>query len=405
MKKSWLITCLINFCIAASMGVILRYVYVNPLNINYAYLIHGHSHTAMLGWIYLMLYSFIFHYFIPKNQSLEKKYNQLFWITQLSIIGMIFSFPFQGYALVSIFFSTLHIFCSYYFCYRVWKDHETDTSSEKKVLLTALLFMMFSTIGVWCLGPVATTGGKGSAFYQVAIQFFIHFQFNGWFTFGVIAIFLNQFQKIKCDLNTSVFNWFFYSLITATFLNFALPISWYISIPTLQWINQLGLLAQLISSIAFILLIRPHYKKLIEQSAFITKLLYCFALISFILKTGIQFVTFFPKIAILSHTIRNFVIGFIHLSMLGLITGFLFAFITGISLFNSENKISKAGLNLFMICFVITEILLFTQGAFFYLGKGMLPYYYIILLIASIGLPAGTLLFVIPFFKSKKSIL
>ena len=68
MKKSWLIVCFINFFIASLMGLLLRLMYVAPVKwVNFPFLMHGHSHTAMLGWVYLMLYGLIVHCFIPEE--------------------------------------------------------------------------------------------------------------------------------------------------------------------------------------------------------------------------------------------------------------------------------------------------------------------------------------------------
>ena len=154
MKKSWLIVCFINFFIASLMGLLLRLMYVAPVKwVNFPFLMHGHSHTAMLGWVYLMLYGLIVHCFIPKESQKKLIYNRLFWVTQITVLGMMINFPIQGYALFSISFSTLHIFCSYYFCRLVWKDAQPATLPEKQLLKTALFFMVFSTLGVWCLGP------------------------------------------------------------------------------------------------------------------------------------------------------------------------------------------------------------------------------------------------------------
>lgn len=396
MRKSWLVTCLINFCFAASMGTLLRYVYIHPVAVNYAYVLHGHSHTAMLGWVYLMLYSFIFHYFIPKRTALKQKYNRLFWVTELSIVGMLISFPLQGYALLSLFFSTSHIFCSYYFCYSVWRDKEIQHPIARRMLCTALLFMLFSTIGVWCLGPIMAMGGKSSAIYQVAIQFFIHFQFNGWFVFGILAL---LFQRMGGGIgilcNRQVFNWFYYSFIIATLLTFALPVSWYIPLPILQRINQVGLLMQLISAVAFFKLIVPLFKGFMKSLQPFTRFLYQLGFFVLLLKTGMQSMTFFPEIALLPHSIRNFTIGFVHLSMLGLVTGFLMAFSSELKYFYIQANTTKLGLSLFGICFVITELLLFIQGAFFYWGVAMIPGYYSLLFSISLGLPLGLLLMIV----------
>ncbi|MCB0446175.1 MAG: hypothetical protein KDD03_01425, partial [Gelidibacter sp.] len=175
MQKKFILVCLLNFLVAASMGLVLRYVFIQPLSLNFRFLTHGHSHVAMLGWVYLMLYLLIVHHFIPDKKPI---YNRLFWITQLAVVGMMISFPLQGYAAISISFSTLHIFCSYYFVRLVWQHHKTTSLPARYLLKACLLFMLLSTIGVWCLGPAVATLGQTSAFYQIAIQFFLHFQFN-----------------------------------------------------------------------------------------------------------------------------------------------------------------------------------------------------------------------------------
>lgn len=153
---------------------------VLPNNFNYTFLLHAHSHTVMLGWCYLAVYTFIVAHFLPKDFQNKPKYNRLFWLTQFSVVGMAVTFPITGYALYSIIFSTLHILCSYYFVYQIFKDHQSTSIIETKLLKTALIFMLVSTIGVWFLGPIASSGAKDSPFYNTAIQFFQHFQFNRW---------------------------------------------------------------------------------------------------------------------------------------------------------------------------------------------------------------------------------
>lgn len=49
MQKKLVIICLINFLVAALMGLALRFTFITPININYRFLTHAHSHVAMLG--------------------------------------------------------------------------------------------------------------------------------------------------------------------------------------------------------------------------------------------------------------------------------------------------------------------------------------------------------------------
>jgi len=381
------------------MGLFLRFVFVFPVGINFRYLMHAHSHVAMLGWVYLMLFSFIVHYFIPKP---SKAYSRLFWITEIAVVGMMLSFPFQGYAAISITFSTLHIFCSYYFFRLVWKDQAGNDLPERALLKTALLFMLLSTIGIWCLGPAVATMGNQSAFFNIAIQFFLHFQFNGWFLFAVLAIFFKLLSRLGHKIDLKKFKWFFRSLIFATILTMALPVSWYAFHPILLWINGLGILFQLAAAVFFVILLKPIWPFFLPQISVLAKLMLGFALICFALKIGMQTTSLFPEIAQLSAQIRNFVIGFIHLLMLGVITGFLFAFLLQNKFINPESKLVKWGIASFLTGFLSTELLLFIQGGMYYFGIGSIPHYYPGLFVFSAFLAVGILLIATSVFRNFK---
>ncbi|PVX45089.1 hypothetical protein C8C85_0859 [Flavobacterium sp. 103] len=403
MRKSWVLVCFINFFIASLMGLLLRWMYVAPIEgVNFQFLMHGHSHVAMLGWVYLMLYCLIFHFFVPEEAQQKTIYNRLFWVTELAVVGMMIDFPAQGYAFVSILFSTLHIFCSYYFCYLIWKDAKPATFPEKRMLRTALFFMIFSTLGVWCLGPAVGIMGKASAFYQIAIQFFLHFQFNGWFMFAVLALF---FKQSKINIEEKKFREFYNLFVTATVLTLALPVSWSLSNPIFYWINAIGVTIQLISFILFVLLIQPHFQDFFAPLSPLEKTVYRFALCSLALKIIIQLVVLVPELAQVSHEIRNFVIGYIHLTMLGIITGFLFGFAFQNGFLNPENTLQKWGVKIFLLGFVATEILLFLQGTWLFLQSGAFPNYYQNLFLSSIFLPTGLLLLTIGVFKLKSKII
>lgn len=400
MKKSWLLACFFNFFIAAMMGLLLRLMYILPFEgLNFQFLMHGHSHIAMLGWVYLTLYCLIIHFFVPEEIQQKPIFNRLFWITEVAVIGMMLDFPVQGYAFVSILFSTLHIFCSYYFVYLIWKEAKPATFPEKKMLRTALLFMVISTFGVWCLGPAVGLLGKSSAFYQICIQFFLHFQFNGWFQFAVLALF---FKQSKLDLELKKFQLCYTLFVTATIMTLALPISWYLSNPFFYWINAFGVALQLTAAIIFIKITKGKLVAFFATLSVLEKTIYRFALFSLALKIIIQLVVLVPELAQVSHVIRNFVVGYIHLTMLGIITGFLFGFVLQNSFLSFQNRMTKWGIQLFLFGFVATEILLFLQGIWLFLKNGTFPNYYQNLFIASIALPIGILLIIFSLFNPKK---
>ncbi|WP_179374770.1 hypothetical protein [Winogradskyella wichelsiae] len=394
MPKKLVVICLINFLIAAVMGLALRFSFLESIGLNYRFLTHAHSHVAMLGWVYLMLFTLFVHYFIPEK---PKIFNRLFWLTEFAVVGMMISFPFQGYAIISISFSTLHIFCSYYFVYLIFKHQKVNSLVSRKLLKTSLIFMVVSTIGVWCLGPAVATLGQASAFYQIAIQFFLHFQFNGWFLIAVIAVFFH-FLKVE---DSKQFRQFFWLLIVSTVLTFALPIQWFAPHISLIWINGIGVVIQIIALYKFFQLIKPKLNSLSSDRSKLVFYMYSFALVCFILKVVFQSLSILPDFSIVVYEHRNFVIGFIHLLMLGVISGFLFAFILK-SKIVSVSRSLNFGIYSFLLGFVLTELLLLIQGVMFYFGNGILPNYYLLLFLFSIFLPLGIGLVLFNIINGKK---
>lgn len=401
-QKSWILCCFFNFLIACVFGLLMRFIYLFPLDfLNYSFLLHAHSHVAMLGWVYMIVFVLIVHFFIPKEKSLKPIYSRLFWLTEFSVIGMMLSFPIQGYALFSIVFSTMHILLSYVFCRLIWKDSLRDKSPSQRLLLVSILFMILSTFGVWCLGPAVSTLGKQSAFYQIAIQFFLHFQFNGWFLLAILALFLKQFQD---KIDEVKFKKFYVLMLTATLLTLAFPVRWFIRSDVLSYINGLGVLIQFTAFIYFYKMLKPqinHFKNTLDKT---TKSVYGLALCSLFLKVGIQLLTIFPNLAQVSHQIRNFVIGFIHLTTLGIITGFLLGILFQNKILSPNSPILKTGVKCFISGYILTEVLLFLQGLFFFFGEGNILCYYHSILIFSILLVLGLALIMVS-ITTKRSVI
>ena len=395
MPKKLVVICLINFLIAALLGLILRYYFIDSVDLNYRFLTHAHSHIAMLGWVYLMLYTLIVHYFVPDKKPI---YNRLFWITEFSVIGMLLSFPFQGYAAISITFSTLHIFCSYYFVYLIWKHQHISNLPTRYLLKASLIFMLLSIVGIWCLGPVIVVLGKSSAFYEIAIQFFLHFQFNGWFLIAVIALF---FHIIRLKGSKS-FRLFFTLLIVSTILTLALPINWYAPNSFFYWTNALGVVIQLFTLILFLKLIMPYQNTLSDHYTKLNLFVLGFSIFCFVLKSTLQLVSLIPEVSQTVYQHRNFVIGFIHLTMLGIISGFLFFFILRSSLV-INNYLLRSGIFTFLLGFSLTEIILIIQGSLFYLKSGFMPNYYLLLFVFSLLIPLGIILIIINILSHKNA--
>src|SRR5690606_39109450 len=91
------------------------------------------------------------------------------------------------------------------------------------------------------------------------------------------------------------------------------------------------------------------------------------AAVSLALKTGMQLLTAFPAIAQLAYQIRLFIIGYLHLVVIGFVSLFLFSFYTQLGWLSFRKAASRWGMGLFLLAFAGTEGLLFLQGSFFWL--------------------------------------
>lgn len=377
------------------MGLLLRGAFVWGLSwIDYLNVLHGHSHVAMLGWVYLALFMLLGSRFIPADKWMQPVYSRLFWFTQFTVFGMMVAFPLQGYGAVSITFSALHIFASYVFVYLLWRDHSNVGTEVALLLKTALVFMVISTLGVWSLSPITALGGRSSTIYQLAIQFYLHFQFHGWFTFAVLALLLDAMTRNSFIKGTS-FKRFYAMLLSSVALTYGLVLAWGYGGPIPLVINGLGLLLQLMALVLFLRLIRQGSRATFQSLSPSIRAFYRFGVISWIVKVAVQSVVLIPAAAVVSFVLRPLMIGFIHLTLLGFISGLLFAmlFSTGRKL--PASKWMYAGVITFISGFALTELLLFAQGLFYWFQWGQLPAYYELIFATSILLPVAIVLMII----------
>lgn len=390
--KPYVIIPIFNFFLAACCGLTLRYAFVQEIPwLHYKNLMHAHSHVAMLGWLFMILSLYVWQGF---GSSIgQRTYNFLFWLAEFAVLGMFISFFIQGYGFFSISFSALFMVCAIYYLLVTYRQLDRNGSPDVTLLKTSIVWFFLSTLGVWAMGPIIKIGGASSVYYYMAIQFFLHFQFNGWFTFAVLALFFHQLKQLAIPFSLPEFRRFYVFLSISCLLTFALAVTWADPKNLLFLGNSLGVLIQLIALVFFLRTlnktVRRELHKKLEPFVF---LFYQVAFVSFIAKIIIQSVVIIPYVAVISYTIRLYVLGFVHLILLGSITAFVlgYGFHSGSIRFRSLT--AKTGWSLLLAGFVLTEILLFGQGTMLWTGLGYLKYYYILIFLFSALLPSGVLL-------------
>jgi len=384
------------------MGLLLRGAFVWEIEwLDYRNMLHGHSHVALLGWLYLGFFILIHARLLPKEKADKAIYTWLFWLTQVSVLGMAIVFPIQGYASLSIFFSTLHIVLSYIFAINVWKDHIRENFNSSLLLKTAILFLFISTVGVFVVAYIMASKNDANVIYQIAIQFYLHFQFNGWLLFALLALFFNRFET-ALQIGNRKCRQFYWLFLVGNILSYALVLYWGYRWEFSYYINALAVVLQLLAVATLLKSFRMHWAELKNSFSAMQKLLFKLLITVFITRTLFQFALVIPEMAEMAVLLRLFIIGFIHLNMLGFFTAYLWLeYLTGSKVEN--NMLLRSAVLLLVLGFMITELIMFLQGFYYWQELGKLPYFHEGLFYASCILPISIALFGIPFKYVKHS--
>ncbi len=374
-----------NLFLVAVAGLLLRaYPLTDVVPFTYKNLLHGHSHFAFGGWVMPVLQVLIMRLFPELVNRVDlKHWRNIGMLFLVSAYGMLLSFPLQGYGVVSIIFSTLSVIAGYYLVAVLWQAMKGLPSKTSYLFLKAgLFYLAISAIGPFATGPLIAMGKTGTPIYHNSIYFYLHFQYNGWFTFAVLALLYRQLEhREQVAHGKTVFTLFNAACIPA----FALSVLW--NQPSMIY-YIIGGAAAMLQIVALIYLWKdaPHLK---TSHKWLQHLLIT-ALAAFALKLVLQALSAFPLVADMAYQYHNFVIAYLHLMLLGVIT--LFAMATAFQHFYIRRSLNiKTGLTFFIAAFVVTELLIAGLAAGSLCGFSI-PYYSEQLLLFSIFLPAGLFL-------------
>ncbi|WP_310994009.1 hypothetical protein [Aequorivita marina] len=386
------------FLVVALMGILLRFYLVTDLPINYKFLLHAHSHTALLGWIYLGLTSLIYKVFLAEAQK-PRLYKRIFLVTNISILGMIFTFPFQGYALYSIIFSTLFLFASYWFAWFAMKyipAHFKERLSWKLVK-TSLWYLLLSSIGPWAIGGVMATLGPESIWYKTSIYFYLHFQYNAWFILAFLGILFYILEEKGIRFNREKFKSFFLLFNFGLIFTFFLSALWFVPPKIFYVLGLIGAIAQILAFYELYCILKGNFYQLRQSFAPRAFFLLKIAGVLLIVKLFMQLHSAFPYMASLAFQLKDFVIGYLHLVFLGVVVTTMLAVLHYFKLI----KIPNSFLWIFLFAFVTTELLIFYKPMALWLGLPFFKDYYLYLACLSCFFPIAI---GILFFKHVKSI-
>jgi hypothetical protein len=402
--KQWLQIALINFCVVALAGITLRYKINFPLPvINQKYLLHAHSHFAFVGWVSVALMALMVNYLQQHGVITNyKKYRWILIANCVAAYSMFVSFIIEGYAIFSITFSTISIFISYFFIFDYWRDLNKvdDKSYAPKWFKSALLLWAFSSLGAFTLAYLMGNHIMVQDYYFAAIYFFLHFQYNGWFLFVCFGLLFSYLYKKDFWPTVAINKKLFIIMAITVVPTYFLSILWLKLPKVLDWVADISGVLQLLVLIYFIRLFPAVKKNFPYKITKTTRYLWIMASIAFILKIILQMLSIIPFLSHFAFGFRPIIIGYLHLSFLGIISFFILGYINEV-LKNFNHNISKTGVLIFVTGVLVQEIILMFQGLEV-IEFEPLPYANLILFYAAIVIGTGLIWITLAAMRKKE---
>lgn len=341
--------------------------------VNYKFLQHAHSHVALLGWIYLGVTTLIYFIFL-QNSGKSKLYKRVFLTANISVIGMMIAFPIQGYALVSITFSTLFLFVSYWFSWFAmnYVPQEFKSRFSWKLIKTSLWYLVISSIGPWGIGAVMSTLGPESIWYKSSIYFYLHFQYNAWFIIALVGVFFYILEEKGIRFDKALLKSFYFLLNTGVIFSVFLSVLWFKPPLIFYILGAIGAVAQALAFYELYLLWKPYFHTVKRKISLHSRLLLRLAAILMLFKLYMQLMSAIPYYADLANTLKDFVIGYLHLVFLGIIIPLMLVLLKYFKLI----RWSSSFLYLFYSIFAITELLIFYKAFALWLKFPLTAEYY-----------------------------
>lgn len=341
--------------------------------------LHAHSHFAFAGWITQALMVLLVAYLVQQGGDIFlKKYKWILIANLVTAYGMLFSFPFQGYGLYSIIFSTLSIFVSYFFAVMYWKDLNSLPGRAISYLWfkAAVIFNAVSSIGAFTLAGMMATKTVHQNWYLQSVYFFLHFQYNGWFFFACMGLLAHKLCRFGiANKNLRIIFWLFAMACIPAYI---LSVLW-VKLPV--WAYIIVIAAALVQVIAWLILLGIIYRspEFIKSFSVAVKGLFFLSATALTIKLLLQLGSTIPFLSHLAFGFRPIVIAYLHLVLLGVITLFIIGYIISDN-YVTLNKKMYVGVFIFTAGIILNEIVLMIQG-FTDLNYIVIPYSSEILLI------------------------
>ncbi|PAV29228.1 hypothetical protein CIL05_12590 [Virgibacillus profundi] len=387
------------FILTALSGVWMRaFPFYPDFSASYTNILHAHSHLAILGWAFLG----VFIVFLSIYWKTIKRKNEAIALTcTIFVISffMFLAFIYQGYAVYSIVLSTLHIFAEYWaasFIYRHIKANKSVPKSASLFIKGALIALIISSIGPYALAFISANGLKESYLFDMAIYFYLHFQYNGWLSLFLIGLFIILLYSKKVKIHAPLLNKGFWIYFIALFPGYFLSVLWADLGASAEILAVIGSIGQWIGVVCVLLAFKRTWKQIRKAYSTLTVTCIWIALVLLFGKSTMELGLITPSMAQLIYETRSVIIGYLHFTLLGFVSIFILAQYQMVSILPANQR-TRNGFIIFFIGFILNELFLFSQALTEWFTFTSIPFYTQGLLAASLLLLIGLIMLWISF--------
>jgi hypothetical protein len=359
--KFWLRISLLNLLIVALFGTIMRYkIGFEFPYLNQKHLQHGHSHFAFIGWVTHTIFVLMTDIIQKDKPDLRTGiYRRLIISNLVCAYGMLISFTIQGYGAFSITFSTLSVLIAYLFAFNIFRDIRGLPGRAYTSWFTAALwFNIISSVGTFTLAFMMASHNFNQNMHLSSLYFYLHFQYNGFFTFACIGLFKARLNLSEAETmkNRTVFWMFFFSCIPAYFLS-----TLWAKLPL--WLYILVAVSAIVQVWAWIKFMISTKGKIRRDLSLFRSGRYLFIIIATALsvKFLLQLGSVVPSVSKLAFGFRPIIIAYLHLILLAIISVFLLSYAYYYRLIK-VTRLTTSALVLFVAGVYLNEIILGVQG-------------------------------------------
>lgn len=348
----WLKFGALNFLLVVVLGLVMRlnFVFAIPF-LNQKFLLEAHSHFAFYGWITQAVYFFSGKLVTEKFQQPFGDYNKILIVNAIASYGMLISFLSDGYFWLSITFSSLALFTGFVYCWLIFRDTKNLSFPEIIWLKAGAFFAVVSAVGIFGIAFSAHKRTLESLF-RASTYFYLHYQYNGFFIFSCIALFISRYDFF-ISRSAKSNHIAFWLLFSGCLLGYGLSVLW-MELP--GFIKLILFLISILQILGALILLRmfQQYPEFYFPQKSVVKIF----TIVFLLKFLLQVISCIPAFKPFIFGDRSAVIAYLHLVLLSGITVFLFWVI--ISILPKIKKITWF-FKSFIASICFNQLLLFAQ--------------------------------------------